>query len=126
MLAAGMKDAKALEGMADLETFADEIFGFHAQQAAEKALKAWLCSLGLEHPRSHDLSLLVSTLRNANQNVDSLDELIELNPYAVQYRYDAFDDVSEPLDRDATMSRIAALLRRVGNLLIGTTPKCQE
>jgi HEPN domain-containing protein len=28
--------------MADSPLFADEIFGFHTQQAVEKALKAWL------------------------------------------------------------------------------------
>ena len=42
MLAAATKDWRALAGMADPDVFADEIFGFHAQQAAEKALKAWL------------------------------------------------------------------------------------
>ena len=28
--------------MGDVIVFADEIFGFHAQQAIEKSLKAWL------------------------------------------------------------------------------------
>ena len=32
--------------MRDVDIFADEIFGFHAQQAAEKLLKAWLALLG--------------------------------------------------------------------------------
>lgn len=40
--AAGTKDLRALQGMSDPDVFADEVFGFHAQQAAEKALKAWL------------------------------------------------------------------------------------
>jgi len=30
--------------------FADEIFGFHAQQAVEKGLKAWICLHGIEYP----------------------------------------------------------------------------
>lgn len=41
--------------MPDREAFADEIIGFHAQQAAGKALKAWDASLGQKHPFGHDL-----------------------------------------------------------------------
>jgi HEPN domain-containing protein len=40
MLTLAQRDFKALQVMLDVETFADEIFGFHAQQAVEKALKA--------------------------------------------------------------------------------------
>ena len=32
------KDLKALKGMMDTDVFAEEIFGFHAQQAVEKSL----------------------------------------------------------------------------------------
>ncbi len=43
------KDFAALKGMAqDVITFADEIFGFHAQQAAEKGLKAFLLNERLQ------------------------------------------------------------------------------
>ena len=34
------RDLNALIGMPESPLFADEIFGFHAQQAIEKALKA--------------------------------------------------------------------------------------
>lgn len=34
------RDMMALTGMQDKEMFADEIFGFHAQQVIEKSLKA--------------------------------------------------------------------------------------
>ena len=43
-LAAG--DARALDVMRDPETVTEEVFGFHLQQAAEKALKAWIAVLG--------------------------------------------------------------------------------
>ncbi|WP_295441237.1 HEPN domain-containing protein [uncultured Thiodictyon sp.] len=39
---------KALRHMGDEDCFDDNIYGFHAQQAAEKSLKAWLACLG--HP----------------------------------------------------------------------------
>ena len=97
LLAAAYKDWRALDGMADPNTFAEEIFGFHAQQAVEKSLKAWLALLGVEFPRTHDLTLLLSTLETRDQNVESLQELIEYNPYAVQYRYEAFEEVGDEI-----------------------------
>ena len=41
---AAEKDISALRGMGDAATFADEIFGFHVQQAAGKLFKARLAS----------------------------------------------------------------------------------
>ena len=55
------KDFSALRGMArDAIAFADEIFGFHAQQAIEKALKAWICLHGTEYPLTHQISPLLT------------------------------------------------------------------
>jgi hypothetical protein len=42
ILETGRRDLRALRAMHDVEAFPDEIFGFHAQQAVEKAMKAWL------------------------------------------------------------------------------------
>lgn len=36
------KDHQSLTPMLDAESLSAEIFGFHAQQAIEKTLKAWL------------------------------------------------------------------------------------
>ncbi len=36
------RDLAATQAMADRHVFAVEVFGFHAQQAVEKALKAWI------------------------------------------------------------------------------------
>lgn len=113
LLAAARKDWRALTGMADALVFADEVFGFHAQQAIEKGLKAWLTLLGAEYPRTHDLSLLLSALEGRGQAVDPLYGLIEFNPYAVQYRYGAFDEVGTPLDRSSVVDRIDGLLKMV-------------
>jgi HEPN domain-containing protein len=38
------------------------VMAFHAQQAAEKAVKALLLSLEIEYPRTHDLATLLSRL----------------------------------------------------------------
>ena len=56
LLMSAKRDISALHGMADASVFADEIFGFHAQQAAEKLLKAWLALLGETYPTIHDLA----------------------------------------------------------------------
>ena len=55
MLRMAGNDLKALQGMLDVTTFVTEIFGFHAQQAVEKSLKAWLSLVVVYYPRMHDL-----------------------------------------------------------------------
>ena len=63
LLSAAHRDLRALRGMFDAHVFVDEIFGFHAQQAVEKALKAWLAFFDVQYPRTHDLTLLLASLR---------------------------------------------------------------
>ena len=65
LLEAAERDASALRGMGDAAVFADEVFGFHAQQAAEKLFKAWLALLGETYPMTHDLSELLELLRRS-------------------------------------------------------------
>jgi len=98
MLAAADRDFRALAAMTDPDVFADEVFGFHAQQAIEKSLKAWLSLIDLEYPRTHDMSLLLSVLDEHGESVEPFEELVEFNSYAVQYRYGAYVDLGEPLD----------------------------
>ena len=54
LLETAHRDLTALRGMGDTGTFAEEIFGFHVQQAAEKALKAWLALEEVVYPKTHD------------------------------------------------------------------------
>ncbi|MBA3314251.1 MAG: HEPN domain-containing protein [Planctomycetaceae bacterium] len=51
------------------ELFSDEIFGFHAQQAVEKALKSWIALVGHQYPKSHDLMSLIDVLDDAGEDV---------------------------------------------------------
>lgn len=77
-----------------------EIVGFHAQQAAEKYLKALLVSFGDTPPKTHDLAELVGL---CEQHDPSLGELTEecafLSPQAVSSRYP--DSPHEPTRDDA-------------------------
>lgn len=69
---------------------------FHAQQAAEKAIKAVLLSLGADIPWTHDLAFLVDLLPPTVNLPPSLLLLPVLTKYAVQHRYPGQD---LPVDR---------------------------
>ena len=51
LLEAAKRDVSALRGMGDAAPFDEEVFGFHAQQSAEKPYKAWLASPSHVWPR---------------------------------------------------------------------------
>ena len=60
---------------------------FHAQQAAEKALKAVLVAHGVRFPKTHDLAFLMQSLPSKVSVPPLLINLPALNQYAVQQRY---------------------------------------
>src|SRR3989338_4599779 len=55
-------DESLLDRVLSEETVDDEIIGFHCQQAVEKLLKAWLSSLGVNYPKTHNLQTLIELL----------------------------------------------------------------
>ena len=64
---------------------------FHAQQAAEKSLKALLVSLERDVPRTHDLVFLLDSARDAGAELVGLDEdTATLTQYGVSPRYPTF------------------------------------
>jgi HEPN domain-containing protein len=113
LLETSRRDLKALRGMGDAGTFAEEIFGFHVQQAAEKALKAWLALEEVVYPKTHDLSRLLTLLEELGADAGQYQDLIEYNPYAVQLRYEAFVLSEEPLDRERAIDHIYDLVEHV-------------
>ena len=62
LLRKAQQDQSILQRLLDDPLITDESLGFHAQQAAEKLLKALLTLHGLDYPRSHDLSVLLALL----------------------------------------------------------------
>jgi len=88
LLEMATRDHNALINMQDPEGFSDEIFGFHAQQAIEKALKAWIAVGGLTYPKSHDVSILIRILETAGSDLSEFPNLEDYTPFAVQYRYE--------------------------------------
>lgn len=112
LIGAAERDISALRGMDDADVFADEIFGFHVQQAAEKLLKAWLDLLGEVYPLTHDLDLLLDLLQKRASDTARFRNLVEFVPYAVQFRYD-IDPDPEALDRVAALQQVEDLLKHV-------------
>ena len=91
--ASDLAAARLLAGDADQD---DNVVGFHAQQAVEKALKAVVAVRSLEIPRSHDLGLLIRLLDSAERELpDEIRDADWLNPWAVTLRY---DHTGAPLD----------------------------
>lgn len=113
LLEAAERDLSALRGMGDASVFADEIFGFHMQQAVEKSFKAWLALLGETYPVTHNLARLLEELRTRDPDVVRFEELIYYTPYAVRLRYAGAEPRGEPLDRGAILPCVEALLERV-------------
>lgn len=105
-------DLAALRGMGDATVFDDNIFGFHAQQAVEKALKAWLALLGRDYPFRHDLGELLAALKIAGETIDDLWPLVDLTAFAVQLCYDDME-IANMLNRDKLVDSVAALLAQV-------------
>ncbi len=61
---------------------------FHAQQCAEKYLKARLVEAGAVFPKTHDLALLLTLVQPIEPGLGILQpELDTLNKYAIAYRY---------------------------------------
>jgi HEPN domain-containing protein len=118
MLHSARKDLRALAGMGDKERFADEIFGFHAQQAVEKSLKAWSSSAGIEYPKIHDLEELFALLDDKGQTVpERLKPLVDLTYFAVQFRYEAFEDAGSELERPEVLGQVRELVEYVEGLI---------
>jgi HEPN domain-containing protein len=104
------RDFNALLGMEHSALFVDEIFGYHAQQAVEKALKAWLCSQDMLYPLTHELSRLLTLIESTGMDVEALWPLARFTPYAVQGRYEELaGNQGEPLNRASIIAEVRVL-----------------
>jgi HEPN domain-containing protein len=87
---------------------ADAIIGFHAQQAAEKLIKAVLAARGVAFMKSHALSYLVGLVEEHHIDAPpALSEADVLSPWAVEFRYEG----EEPpvFDRPAALALVERL-----------------
>jgi HEPN domain-containing protein len=86
--------------------------GFHAQQAAEKALKAVLANRSIRYPRTHDLGALLGALERADVSPPpDADRLPWLTPFSVTLRYPG-DDVEPSSDEGFDTAQLVLLVDR--------------
>jgi len=79
----------------------DDTLGFHAQQAAEKLLKAVLTSRNVDYPRTHNLGVLIELLAsNGIELPAELADIDRLTPFGTVFRY---DEVSPEAGRDRAL-----------------------
>ncbi len=111
LLAKAAQDEYVLDRLLNDPDAPPEVFGFHAQQAAEKLLKAILSHAGIEYPRTHQLTELLDLATDNHIPLPStFEELRYLSPYAVEFRYDVLPgEEQEGLDKPAVRQQIAAL-----------------
>lgn len=94
---------RALQGSPPLR----DVAAFHWQQAAEKALKAFLTWHDRPFRRSHDLLYLVQECAAMDCSFSQLaDAAALLNPYATEFRYPG--DVEEPTQEATDSARRAS------------------
>ena len=117
MLVMASKDIKAMQAMIAPDTVDDEIFGFHAQQAVEKSLKAWIDLLGGDYGFTHDLERLFHELEQRGITVTPFEVLAELSAFAVQLRYCMMGSEDVPLDRNDILAKVVDLHEHVLSLL---------
>jgi HEPN domain-containing protein len=95
------------------------IVGFHAQQAAEKALKALLVWHQIEFPKTHDIGRLIELIAGFDASLAAhLQAANSLTPYGAQHRYPG--DLPEPSVADA--ERAVQLAFTVWNKIVERLP----
>jgi len=109
LLRLARRDQAALQALLGAPGVGVAVAFFHAQQAAEKALKAAMCLHALEYRRTHDLEELAGQLADTGHPPSVAEaDLRLLTPYAVEYRYD--DEAPELLTAEQAQAIVAAVL----------------
>lgn len=108
LLEKALADQRTVEHLVEVEEVANEIVGFHAQQAVEKLLKAVLAARSIDYPRTHDIDRLVEILTASDISPPPQAASLEtLTPWATEFRYE--DASGEAIDRAAAAESIRAV-----------------
>jgi len=105
--------ARYLTGMRPEPT---EIICFHCQQAAEKALKAYLVRLDIRPPKTHDLIEIISLCDITALAPEMSDHAFALNDYSVIARYPGARDILSA-DKDDALRSAGAIVSSVKELI---------
>ncbi len=116
------KDLDAVKRIVGDDGFAEEVFGFHAQQAAEKAMKAWLCVIGQSVPRTHDLEYLELLLNQRGAQLPNPEfDVALVTSFGVTFRYEPYPLSDGALDRSWLAEEIEKIVRHVESVVESTS-----
>ena len=111
------QDLAVLRKLINDPTINTETRGFHAQQAAEKLVKALLALGGHDYPRTHDLGLLLDLLAAVDLRIpEALLTVENLTPFATVFRYDDLP-LEATIDRQEWLPLLLALEEFVGGAI---------
>ncbi len=114
MLDSAAKDLRSMRLLEDEGP--EESFGFHLQQAGEKALKAWIAIPGGLYELTHSLETLLDQLEKCGADEADVERFLGIagfTPYAVEFRYLGVDEDTEPIDRASAIALATELLDHV-------------
>ena len=123
-LAKAEDDFRVVEYLLSEDTAYLSAIGFHAQQAVEKFLKAFLVYHQVEFPKTHDIDEILDLVATIDVSLaESLLESVSLTPYGVEIRYPSdfpemtMEDAREALKlaaktRDAIRSSLKEFLEK--------------
>jgi HEPN domain-containing protein len=93
---------------------------YHCQQAAEKAVKAFLVQQGKPYAKTHDIEVLVDLAGELDSSFDSLADAADaLTPYATRFRYPnaTFAVEPQPAEYNEALTHAQTIYGFVLNLL---------
>jgi HEPN domain-containing protein len=104
------QDLKIIEQGMDrpAEDWVSAVLCFHAQQAAEKALKAFLIAKKITPPRTHSIEILLELCRQADSSFPDY-QIRNLSYFSVEIRYP--DELYQPAAEETRY--YAELSRRI-------------
>jgi HEPN domain-containing protein len=112
------QDMTVIEKWRQDSEIANEILGFHAQPAAEKMLKALLAYAGIEFPFTHRLTDLIDLYKDKGIGLpERFEEVRFLTPFAVEFRYDFYEEDEETVDFEQIFALLTELRKWVNSII---------
>jgi len=106
------QDLKSAKALLKVELFSTA--NYHCQQAAEKALKAYLVFKNYKTIKTHDLVKLIVKCSQFDRTFEKLyDDAEHLNPFATKFRYPTEFDLPDFQDTKKSIQRIQKIVNFV-------------
>ena len=106
------QDLKSAKALLKVELFSTA--NYHCQQAAEKALKAYLVFKNYKTIKTHDLVKLIVKCSQFDRTFEKLyDDAEHLNPFATKFRYPTEFDLPDFQDTKKSIQRTQKIVNFV-------------